>query len=131
LPSLAYRVISATVPTPKGDAEVGRLVVDGASERSVGDILAAPRDQSREGEAAEFLKEILAAGPVKSSAVVDEAGMRGIAKRTYERARENLCVAQKQIWNPALRKNEWWTALPAHAAQLKALAVEMKAAGDA
>ena len=30
LPSLAYRIIEATVPTAKGDARVGRFVLDGA-----------------------------------------------------------------------------------------------------
>ncbi len=39
LPSMAYRLINATVPTAKGDANVGRFVVDGPSERTVRDIM--------------------------------------------------------------------------------------------
>lgn len=36
LPSMAYRIIEAIVPTPKGDARVGRFILDGESEKSVG-----------------------------------------------------------------------------------------------
>src|SRR5258707_1657981 len=39
LPSMAYRIIEAIVPTAKGDAKVGRFVPDGQSERTVQDIL--------------------------------------------------------------------------------------------
>jgi AAA domain-containing protein len=41
LPSLAYRMIEAIVPTAKGDAKVGRFVLDGESDRTVRDILSA------------------------------------------------------------------------------------------
>lgn len=39
LPSLAYRIIEAIVPTPQGEGKVGRFVLDGQSARTVEDIL--------------------------------------------------------------------------------------------
>lgn len=41
LPSLTYRIENMNLETPKGIAEVGRLVMTGESSRSVADILAA------------------------------------------------------------------------------------------
>ncbi|WP_165774114.1 AAA family ATPase [Mycolicibacterium sphagni] len=40
LPSIRYRIESATVGTPHGDAHTGRLVVLGVSDRSLAEILA-------------------------------------------------------------------------------------------
>ena len=39
MPSLRYRVESATINTEEGPAEVGKLVMLGESDRSVADIL--------------------------------------------------------------------------------------------
>ena len=62
LPSLAYRIITATVPTGKGDASVGRIVIDGETDRSVRDLLSGQDGQERDAKArAEaFLRSALA-----------------------------------------------------------------------
>ena len=39
LPSLAYRITEAIIPTAAGDARVGRFVLDGEADRTVRDIL--------------------------------------------------------------------------------------------
>ena len=66
LPSLAYRIIEATVPTAKGDARVGRFVLDGPSERTVQDILSdqgggAERDEKARAE--RYLRTALSGRP--------------------------------------------------------------------
>ncbi len=63
LPSLAYRIIEATVETPKGDAKVGRLVLDGTSERDVRDILSGGGVLDEKTRAQDYLRKALASGP--------------------------------------------------------------------
>ena len=66
LPSLAYRIIEATVPTAKGDARVGRFVVDGPAERTVQDILSAQAGgggRTEKARAEEYLEKALAGRP--------------------------------------------------------------------
>jgi hypothetical protein len=117
LPSLAYRIIEATVETPKGDARVGRLVVDGPSERDVRDIL---REQSGGGpdrdektRAEDYLKKMLGGGP-KPTKEVDEVAREGerIAKRTLDRARADLHIRSRKVGAA------WWVALPEHEGDL-------------
>jgi len=117
LPSLAYRIIEAVVETPKGDARVGRLVLDGVADRSVADILSsqlAPQgDRDEKTRAEEFLTKALAGGPRPSREVEDEArnGYQ-IVKRTLDRARQALNIAT------AKRGRTWCMALPEHEGDL-------------
>lgn len=114
LPSLAYRLIEAIVPTPKGDARVGRFVLDGVSERSVVDILSAQagwgaeRDQKTRAE--DYLRKALASGPRPSREVDEEAKeAHGIAKRTLDRARREMNIAIRKcgaVWWISLREHE-------------------------
>ena len=128
LPSLAYRLISATVPTRKGDTDVGRFVLDGESERSVHDILASSGGAGETAEktrAEEFLRKALAGGPRRTKDVEEEAKeAHGISKRTLERARGILRIPAVQrptgppkgkAGTPAM---EWWIALPEHEGNL-------------
>ena len=116
LPSLAYRIITATVPTGKGDASVGRFVLDGETERSVRDILGAQDGQERDAKArAEaFLRSALAAGPRPTKDVEEEARHgHQIAKRTLERARTSLRIVARKIGT------DWYIALHEHEGDLK------------
>ena len=74
LPSLAYRIIEATVPTDKGDARVGRFILDGPSERSVQDILSAQggADRNEKDRAEDYLRAALGNGPRLSTEVEEE-----------------------------------------------------------
>jgi DnaB-like helicase N terminal domain/AAA domain len=116
LPSLAYRIITATVPTAKGDANVGRFVLDGASDRSVQDILYAQTGAVERGErtgAEEYLKKALASGPRRSKEVEEEAReVHGISQRTLKRARADMRIPAKK------HGTDWWISLPEHEGNL-------------
>lgn len=116
LPSLAYRIIEATVPTAKGDARVGRLVVDGTSERTVQDILslqAGPPERDEKSRAATYLREALAGGPRPTKDVEEEAREKhSITKRTLDRARADLHIPTGK------RGAAWWISLPEHEGDL-------------
>jgi hypothetical protein len=115
LPSLAYSIISATVQTAKGPAEVGQFVLGGASDRSVGDILSAQGQDGNAKERAEaFIKEALAGGPRRTKEVGEEAQqVHGIAKRTFDRARSDLRIPAHK------RADGWWISLPEHEGNLR------------
>jgi AAA domain len=128
LPSLACRIIPATVPTNKGNADVGRLVSRGESDRSVHDILASyasTADTAGKTRAEDFLRTALAGGPRRTKEVEEEAKeIHGIAKRTLERARGKLRIPAAQRPTGEPRNNdgpaatEWWIALPEHEGDL-------------
>ena len=140
LPSLAYRIISATVPTRKGDTDVGRFVLDGQSERSVEDILGAqardPEERDQKARAEDFLQKFLAAGPRRSKEVEEEALQAcGIALRTLKRARADLRIpAARRDSGPTgrdgKRKQEWWISLPVHEGDLRQPYEEPDAGAD-
>ncbi len=117
LPSLAYRIIEATVPTAKGEARVGRLILDGPSERTVQDILSdqgpAGGDRGEKANAEDYLRKALANGPRPTREVEDEArNAFGISKRTLERARKSLRI-------PADKRDDgWYISLPEHEGDL-------------
>jgi hypothetical protein len=116
LPSLAYRIIEATVPTAKGDARVGRLVVDGTTDRTVQDILSVqsgPPERDEKSRAEEYLREALAAGPRQTKDIEEEAREKHrITKRTLDRARASLRIPT------AKRGTSWWISLPEHEGDL-------------
>jgi AAA domain len=127
LPSLAYHIIEAIVPTAKGDAKVGKFVLDGLSERSVRDILSVqPGGEERDAlaRAVDYLRKALADGPRPTKDVEEEAReVHRITKRTLDRARSDLKI------RTAKRGNAWWVSLPEHEGDLSALPA--KAAKDA
>jgi RecA-family ATPase len=119
LPSMAYRIIEAIVPTAKGDAKVGRFILDGVAERTVHDILGdqvASKERDALSRAEEYLKKALAAGPRLSDDVKEEAAEAySISLATFKRAREGLRLpAQK-------RAGGWWMSLPEHEGDLRDL----------
>jgi AAA domain len=124
LPSLAYRIIEAIVPTAKGEARVGRLVLDGPSERDVRDILSGGAVVDEKTRAQDYLRKALASGPRPTKEVEEEAReVHGIAKRTLERARTSLQIEAAQrdsgpVKPDGKRKPEWWISLPEHAGGL-------------
>jgi hypothetical protein len=122
LPSLAYRIIEATVPTAKGEARVGRLVLDGPSARSVQDILSVQgggSDRTEKTRAEDYLRKRLAAGPQPAADVEEEAReAHSISKRTLDRARQALKI-------PAARRAKvWWISLPEHEGDLADIPAE-------
>jgi hypothetical protein len=115
LPSLAYRMIEAVVPTAKGDARVGRFVLDGETDRTVRDILSAQSgvDHDEKSRAEGYLRKALGDGPRLTKDVEEEAREgHGISKRTLERARKDLRIPA------AKRADGWWISLPEHEGDL-------------
>jgi hypothetical protein len=117
LPSLAYRIIEAIVPTAKGDARVGRFVLDGQSDRTVRDILndqGNGQEKDEKTRAEDYLRAALADGPRRSRDVEEEAReIHGISQRTLKRARTDLRIPA------AKRADGWWISLPEHEGDLK------------
>lgn len=114
LPSLRYVIQSAEVATDEGPAHVGRLVFTGETDRSVTDIISdSGEDRAEKKDAKQFLMEALAAGPVRSKVIAQDAreGL-GISERTLKRARQELGVKAEQMATGPNGKNEWWLSLP-------------------
>jgi AAA domain len=129
LPSLAYRIIEATVPTAKGDARVGRFVLDGESQRTVRDLLSEQagggHEQDEKTRAEDYLRKALASGPRRTKDVEEEGReAHSISKRTLERARSKLRIPAHPresgpIQGDGKRKAEWWISLPEHEGDLR------------
>jgi hypothetical protein len=118
LPSLAYRIVEANVPTAKGDAKVGRFVLDGQSERTVEDILndQAGQDRDEKTRAKDYLRKALCDGPRPTRAVEEEGReAHQISKRTLERARTDLRIPTQKVGDA------WWISLPEHEGDLRQL----------
>ena len=84
-PSLAY-----VIEAPTGVAQIAWL---GPSEQTARTLLAAPTDSDERtalDEAKEFLRDLLADGPVEAKRVKAEARDAGIAERTLARAKQLL-----------------------------------------
>ena len=90
LPSLAYRIIEATVPTAKGDARVGRFVLDGPSERTVQDILGDQGGEERDAKtrAEDYLRAALGNGPRLTKEVEEEARKAARDQQAHARSRQ-------------------------------------------
>ncbi|MFF7577532.1 AAA family ATPase [Streptomyces sp. NPDC008061] len=101
LPSLSYCIEGYDVATPKGTANVGRLVFTGVSERSVEDTLAAPVDRDELGErdeAVAWLVDYLTdnGGEASAGDVIKAAEKDGFSKRTLQRARGKAGVQSRK-----------------------------------
>ncbi|MGL5823845.1 MAG: AAA family ATPase [Nocardioides sp.] len=117
LPSLAYRIDSAAVPTDDGPAHVGRLVMTGESERSVNDILAAAGTSTRrtsKTRAVAWLRDYLEAvgGSAPAAEVTKAAQAEGIAVRTLQRALDDAEVDTTREGFPAA---SYWLLRPSRA----------------
>ena len=92
LPSLAYNIETAMVPTLSGTAETGRFVFCGESDRTVDDMLRdanSGEDHSERNDAAAWMTDYLTQqGGTAPSKEVTAAGVKeGYSKRTLQRAR--------------------------------------------
>jgi hypothetical protein len=93
--------------------ESGAVRVDwkGETPLDAAALLSAPTDheeRSALSEAQEFLREVLAAGPVAAAEVRQEADSAGIAKRTLDRARQSLGVVSEREGEAGKRGGGAW-----------------------
>lgn len=91
--ALAYRLEEA----PNGSV---RVAWEGTSTFTAAQLLALPvSDEERGalGEAVEFLRDLLAAGPVSAKRVKDESRRAGVAEMTLRRAKERLGIRPRKL----------------------------------
>jgi hypothetical protein len=101
LPSLAYSIEEAAIPTAKGPASVARLTFVGESDRHVSDILAANldhQDQQPRRDAVAWLVAHLAAhgGHVQAVDVLCAGQKAGFSPRTLHRAKKRAGVTSRK-----------------------------------
>lgn len=105
MPGLRYRVESATVLTPEGPSEVGRLVLLGESDRQVRDFYhdrADDEERSEREDAADWLREYLKdKGEVVAADVWKAAAEAGVSKRTLQRSRKRAGVKAERRGFPS------------------------------
>jgi hypothetical protein len=116
LPSLRYRIDSATIDTEEGPAEVGRLVMLGESDRSVADILSDrnTRDNSDDVEDVEvWLADLLKHGRMEANAIYRAADANGYSKDKAKRAKKKLGIVATHpdingpwFWEPPQGSNK-------------------------
>jgi hypothetical protein len=95
---------------------VGKLVLDGPSERTVQDILGDQGGQERDAKtrAEDYLRQALANGPRPTKDVTEEAReVADISEKTLKRARSALRIPA------AKRPDGWWISLPEHEGDLR------------
>jgi hypothetical protein len=102
LPSISYRIESATVATPHGDAHTGRFVALGVSNRSLPEILSTPSgDNKTDGSAGkltrvqEFIQMYIAlygdeSGEVASRDVITRGIAEGYNENEIKKARSAM-----------------------------------------
>jgi hypothetical protein len=102
LPSIRYRVDPAIVETPEGPTDVGRFVVLGETDQTVGDLLdqqgGSADERSERTEAAEWLVSYLAdnGGTALAKDIYKAAKADGIAEATLRRARKRAGVTSER-----------------------------------
>ncbi len=98
--------------------ENGRMLIEpGSAPDLAADKLLGPpagsEERSAVDEAADFLRELLAAGPVEAKAVMKEAKAAGIADITLRRAKAALGITVKRSTRPGEKTGPWVWALQA------------------
>lgn len=96
-PTQVYKIETATVAYDRGgEAEVGRVVMDGETTRGAEAVLGGggeKADASAVDEAVEFLRGELAEGSVEAKRVIADATDHGISKYALNQAKKKLGVA--------------------------------------
>ncbi len=96
------------------EGAAARIAWEGTTPVTADRLLAAPAPDSASGgarEAEEFLRDLLAEGPIKSADVDKAARDAGIAKATLRRARDKVGVKARAVGSPA-RGGYWEWSLP-------------------
>src|SRR6266496_124045 len=112
VPARTYRIDGAEIATDEGMAGAGLLVWTGETDRRVRDIMA-DRDgeHSERDEAAGWLRQLLAGGPVKANDVYSAADAAGLSKDRAKRAKKRIRALAAKAgmdgpWNWALAEHE-------------------------
>ena len=98
-------------------SEDGGLIWDGPVATNAADLLALPADRGERGqltEAEDFLRDLLADGPVEAEKVKHEARLAGIAERTLWRGKASLGVTARREGFGAKGRSLWEMPTTAH-----------------
>jgi RecA-family ATPase len=115
VPGLTYRVDGVEIATDEGPASAGLLVWTGETDRRVRDIMAdADGERSDRDEAAGWLRQLLASGPVKANDVYAAADAAGLSKDRAKRAKKKI----RALAGKAGMDGPWYWALPEHEGDL-------------
>ncbi|MBW8738407.1 MAG: AAA family ATPase [Streptomyces turgidiscabies] len=109
LPSIVYRIDSATVPTEEGEAcDVGKVVIVGETMTTVEDLMQEESDTgSQIGEAKAWLRDyLIERGEMHSQDVLKAADLEGYSRSTVQRARTALKVKTRNL-QTSPRKTTW------------------------
>ena len=92
LPSLSYEIEAATIVTPEGPAEVGRLVMTGEAARSVADILRDRADEEERTERSDVQRWLIgyldgAGGSARATDTIAAGNAAGFTKHVIKKAR--------------------------------------------
>ncbi len=92
--------------------ETARIVFEGRTDHTAGDLLGAPLDgdeRSARDEAVQFLDAKLAEGPIRSKELIGSAKDAGISETTLRRAKKELGIKVDQ------KTDGWYWSLPEEA----------------
>jgi hypothetical protein len=119
VPGLTYQIDGVEIATDEGPASTGLLVWTGETDRRVRDIMADRDSQHSDHTAADdWLRDLLAAGPVKANDVYTTADAVGLSKDKAKRAKKRI----RALAGKAGMDGPWYWALPEHADDLHNLA---------
>jgi len=98
LPSLRYRIDESFINTDDGQANVGKLVWLGTSDRSVADIMREGNGGDREerAEIEQFIESFMTDGTALAADVIQAGKKHGFSKSALDRARKNMGITTKQ-----------------------------------
>jgi hypothetical protein len=115
VPGLTYRVDGVEIATDEGPAGAGLLVWTGETDRRVRDIMGDhDGERSDRADAEDWLRVLLANGPVKANDVYTAADAAGLSKDKAKRAKKRIrAVAAK-----AGMDGPWYWALAEHEGDL-------------
>lgn len=102
-------------PSMSFEIAEGQFFWRGEANITAADLLRADaeaEEKSAVDEAADFLQELLANGPVEAKLVMKEAKAAGIAERTLNRAKAALGVITKRSTRPGEKTGPWVWFLP-------------------
>ncbi|WP_018180380.1 AAA family ATPase [Jongsikchunia kroppenstedtii] len=112
--AITYRIEPVTVTTDSGrSAEVGRFVLVGNSDRTVGDVLrsagmAPPKSSQDHDEIDSWLRSMLSCGPVLASEIFTAADAAGYSKDKAKRSKSRIGAEASRPVNPG----PWWWSIP-------------------
>jgi hypothetical protein len=119
-PSMQFRLVGATLDVPVEDnafvtVEDVRVDWDGLSDLTDADLNARETihgNDTQEAESAldqarEFLREVLADGPLRVDDLLEAAKHAGIKRRTLDRAKDKEGIKARRITIPDAPSNKW------------------------